>query len=334
MARCASSGSGEGRRGGGSPTSRRVSHHRNVLCLEEQRQSLSHNQPFMTLIRYLLFVSYRPLPSSTHLPEQGTMLGRHDVGTPGTCGTSRSNSTNGGVRAERPRQVTLSNRGSSLPPVPITPGFVTGRRWCSSRRSAILRKQRPSSSLEPDATPRGARRAVTKGSGLSQSDRPTCGVSTGTGPRSKSRKQAGCGSAGRVPFPPRVKSYRVTHDRAGRWHLAFAAIPVAVEGPGAGEIVGVDRGVVVSAALSTGEMLQCPRLTSREARRLRGLERRLAKSKRGSGRRRKVKTDMAKLKDRETARRRDWCVRKPLRTLHARRFDVIRVEEPPYQEHD
>jgi hypothetical protein len=44
----------------------------------------------------------------------------------------------------------------------------------------------------------------------------------------------------------------VTLDRAGRWHIAFAAIPPPVPAPGNGRIVGIDRGVAVSAALSTG----------------------------------------------------------------------------------
>jgi hypothetical protein len=57
---------------------------------------------------------------------------------------------------------------------------------------------------------------------------------------------------------PSAKSYRVKLDRAGRWHIAFAAIPAPVPGPGTGEIAGIDRGVVVSAALSTGELLHCP----------------------------------------------------------------------------
>jgi transposase len=58
--------------------------------------------------------------------------------------------------------------------------------------------------------------------------------------------------------PPEVKSYRVTLDRAGRWHIAFAVIPAPIAGPGNGQTVGIDRGVVVSAALSTGEMLTAP----------------------------------------------------------------------------
>src|SRR5206468_2174040 len=60
------------------------------------------------------------------------------------------------------------------------------------------------------------------------------------------------------PVPVGVKSYRVTMDRAGRWHIAFAAIPAAIEAPGDGKLVGVDRGVAVSAALSTGELLHAP----------------------------------------------------------------------------
>src|ERR1035438_8591767 len=39
------------------------------------------------------------------------------------------------------------------------------------------------------------------------------------------------------------KSYRITADRAGRWHIAFAVIPDPVPAPGTGGVVGVDRGV-------------------------------------------------------------------------------------------
>jgi len=58
--------------------------------------------------------------------------------------------------------------------------------------------------------------------------------------------------------PPSAKSYRVTMDRAGRWHVAFATIPEPIPAPGNGQTVGIDRGVVVSAALSTGELLRVP----------------------------------------------------------------------------
>ena len=82
--------------------------------------------------------------------------------------------------------------------------------------------------------------------------------SAATPARPGSPKPGGCSSAGPAP-PDGMKSYRVTRDRAGRWHIAFAAIPAAIPAPGNGTTVGVDRGIAVSAALSTGQMLTVPR---------------------------------------------------------------------------
>ena len=127
------------------------------------------------------------------------------------------------------------------------------------------------------------------------------------------------------PVPADVKSFRITRDRAGRWHVAFAVIPEPIPGPGNGEAVGIDRGIAVSAALSTGEMLRVPGLSVREASRLRRLERKLAKAKRGSRRRDTVKSSAARLKARERDRRKDWYEKTS--TDIARRFDVIRVED-------
>jgi len=125
--------------------------------------------------------------------------------------------------------------------------------------------------------------------------------------------------------PPDAKSYRVTLDRAGRWHVAFAVIPAPVPAPGNGQTVGIDRGVTVSAALSTGQLLHCPALTGRERTRLRRLQRKLARATRGSNGRGRVKHAIARLKARETDRRKDWAERTS--TGIARRFDVIRVED-------
>ena len=78
--------------------------------------------------------------------------------------------------------------------------------------------------------------------------------------------------------PSGAKSYRVTMDRANRWHIAFAEIPEPVPAPANGEVVGIDRGVAVAAALSTGELFTVPGLSGRERTRLRRLERRLARA--------------------------------------------------------
>jgi len=125
--------------------------------------------------------------------------------------------------------------------------------------------------------------------------------------------------------PQDVKSFRMTMDRAGRWHVAFAAVPDPIPGPGNGEVVGIDRGIAVSAALSTGELLYCPGLPGRQQQRLRRLERRLARAKRGSERRKQVRRAIARLKGRRADIRKDWCEKTS--TSLACRFDVIRVED-------
>ena len=125
--------------------------------------------------------------------------------------------------------------------------------------------------------------------------------------------------------PAGVKSYRVTMDRAGRWHVAFAAVPGPIPAPGNGEVAGIDRGVAVSAALSTGQLLHVPGLTARERKRLRRLERKLSRARRGSERRGRARHAIARLRARETDRRKDWAEKTS--TGIARRFDVIRVED-------
>jgi len=126
------------------------------------------------------------------------------------------------------------------------------------------------------------------------------------------------------PVPKGVKSYRVTRDRSGRWHVAFAHVPEPIVGPDDCSVVGIDRGVAVSAALSTGELLHVPGLSRGEAARLKVLQQQLARAELGSHRRARTKLAIAKLKARETDRRRDWVEKTT--TDIARRFDTIRIE--------
>jgi putative transposase len=90
-------------------------------------------------------------------------------------------------------------------------------------------------------------------------------------------------------------------------------------------VAGVDRGVVASAALSTGQLLICPRLSPSRQRRLKHLQRKLARAKLGSNRRGQVKSAIGRLKAREADARNDWAEK--LSTDLARRFDVIRAED-------
>ena len=124
---------------------------------------------------------------------------------------------------------------------------------------------------------------------------------------------------------PEARSYRVTRDRAERWHIAFAAIPQPIPAPGTGQVVGIDRGVTVSAALSTGVLLHCPTLRPAERARLRLLQRKFARAQKGSHRRHRVKAAIARLRAREADRRKNWA--EQATTDLARHFDLIRIED-------
>jgi transposase len=51
---------------------------------------------------------------------------------------------------------------------------------------------------------------------------------------------------------PKAKTFRVNY-RHGQWHIAFAVIPEPIDAPGTGDVIGIDRGVKITAALSDGE---------------------------------------------------------------------------------
>jgi putative transposase len=126
------------------------------------------------------------------------------------------------------------------------------------------------------------------------------------------------------PELPAAKSYRVTFAN-GRWHIAFAVIPASVSAPGNGQTIGIDRGVKVTAALSDGRKLNCPRPTSRERALVRKHQRRAARAPKGSGRKDAEYARVARLKAREAARRKDWCEKTS--TELARCYDLIRFEK-------
>jgi putative transposase len=119
---------------------------------------------------------------------------------------------------------------------------------------------------------------------------------------------------------PDAKSYRVTRDRAGRWHVAFAAVPAPIPGPSTGEVVGIDRGVTVTLALSDGHTYQAP--AGRDVKRR---QRRLARARRGSNRRAKAKARLARLHARNADTLRDWAEKAS--TEIARGYDLIRIED-------
>jgi putative transposase len=126
------------------------------------------------------------------------------------------------------------------------------------------------------------------------------------------------------PGLPLAKTFRVTF-RNGQWHVAFAVIPEPIQAPGTGEVIGIDRGVTITAALSDGRRLNCPQLTVRERAQIRKHQRRAARAPKGSERKIAAYAKAARLKARETNRRKDWCEKTS--TMLARTYDLVRFEK-------
>jgi putative transposase len=123
---------------------------------------------------------------------------------------------------------------------------------------------------------------------------------------------------------PEAKTFRVTLKN-GQWHVAFAMIPEPIDAPDTGGLIGVDRGVTITAALSDGRKLNCPQLTAKERAQLRKHQRRAARAPKGSERKMSEYAKAAKLKAREANRRKDWCEKTS--TMLAVTYDTIRFEK-------
>jgi putative transposase len=127
------------------------------------------------------------------------------------------------------------------------------------------------------------------------------------------------------PLPAEHGMARVTLDRSGRWHVSFAAPQPTLARRASGRKVGVDLGVVATVTTSDGRMFHAPGLRPGETQRLRRLQRKLARQEKGSKRRAKTKTAIARLKAREADRRKDFI--EQTTTALVRDFDLIAVED-------
>ncbi len=127
-----------------------------------------------------------------------------------------------------------------------------------------------------------------------------------------------------IPAEAKLCEARVTR-RNGRWYVSISLKGVPERPlPEAGATVGVDLGINTFAALSTGELITGPRVNRAGAVSVRRAQRKVARRKRGSNRRRKAVVLLARQRERETNRRRDHAY-KTARDL-VNRFDLIAVE--------
>ncbi len=117
---------------------------------------------------------------------------------------------------------------------------------------------------------------------------------------------------------------RITRDRAGRWHVAFAAPQPALSRTPTASVVGVDLGVATTATTSDGDHLHIPGWHPGEERRLTRLQRQLARQQNGSKRRARTKHALAVLHARAADRRRDWAEKTSTRLVTD--YDLIAFE--------
>ncbi len=126
----------------------------------------------------------------------------------------------------------------------------------------------------------------------------------------------------RLPSEP--KQTRITR-RNGRWYVALTVEVEPAPLPATGLAVGVDLGIRQFITLSNGEAIISPRPAKKQKAAVRRAQRKVARRRRGSHRRRKAVGELARCKEREASRRLD-AAHKAARSL-VDRFDLIAVED-------
>lgn len=116
---------------------------------------------------------------------------------------------------------------------------------------------------------------------------------------------------------------RIT-TRNNRWHVSLTTPPRAKRTGGSG-VVGIDRGVAVTAMTSDGDAHQVPTLTAGEKRRYLSLERLLATQTKGSQRRYATLDAMAAIRRRLDDRRTHWV--ETVTTSLAERYAAAVIED-------
>lgn len=122
------------------------------------------------------------------------------------------------------------------------------------------------------------------------------------------------------------RSARVTLNRSGQWHVTFASPQPTLRRVPTNESVGLDLGVAISIATSRGELIRMPALLSPgETQRKRRLKRQRARQVVGSKRRGRTTHQIAKLCERESAKRKDWIEKKTTNLVCD--YDLIAIED-------
>lgn len=127
------------------------------------------------------------------------------------------------------------------------------------------------------------------------------------------------------PIEGTVKQLRITRRADGWFALLVCEIPKPEALPHTGDTVGVDVGIENFATLSTGEVIENPRLLKKAQRRLKTAQRKVSRAKRGSNRRKASVRLLAKQHLKVQRARKDFHHKAALKLV--REFDAIAVED-------
>lgn len=124
---------------------------------------------------------------------------------------------------------------------------------------------------------------------------------------------------------PHPSSVRLIRTASGKYFVSLVVETQPAPLPKTGEAVGIDFGVARLATLSNGERISYPKYGAKWQRRLAFYQKRLARAKKGSKRREKVKRHVARIHEKIANSRLDTLHK--LSTDLVTRFDVICVED-------
>lgn len=127
------------------------------------------------------------------------------------------------------------------------------------------------------------------------------------------------------PLPNAPSSVTIVKDTTGRYFASFVVDAPALVAPQTDNSCGVDLGLTHFAILSTGEKIENPRLHKKMLQKIKKANRRLAKAKKDSNRRKKRKLRLAKLHARVKDRRTDFLHK--LTTRLVRENQALAVED-------
>ncbi len=127
------------------------------------------------------------------------------------------------------------------------------------------------------------------------------------------------------PIEGTIKTVQIVHQ-AGHWYACFACeVPNAACLPAAGKVVGVDVGLSALATLSSGEKIETPHYYRTGQAKLRVLQRKLVRAKRGSHNRHKARRAVQRQHEHIANQRQDYLHK--LSTYLVQQYDAIALED-------